>query len=665
MGRVHRITTALAATALAVTSIFTLPASTLATSPVTIDDKVVDPEGFLSSDQVDEIRSAASDAGSEGLDIYFVAVPDLSGGDGVQWCQSAGSNSGLSSQSIVYVIAYEQRNHSSCGNQGEQVVTNSDLTRAHSAAQEILAASNPLTAQATTDAALTFIETTIQAAGDTNSSASTGSSSSSGSSPVTSTNSAFLLFVAIAVGGAAVMALVALFGSRKNTKNLKDAAARDLATWEAKADLANRRLLEADELARSANDELEFARAQFGQNRTDAYAHALAEAHKVIRHGFDLQRQMNEATDPRSRATLASQILSSLDQALPRLTAQQKEFAALRDSQASVSEQAAEVRGRIDETQASIGAAEAELKSLSAMFPAASISSLLDNPEQARALLDSARQAVERAAFLAQSDAVNALVALDTARRGLAMAQHQVGAVMNAQNDLAGVQESLTAAIASITSDMSDVTRLGADRQAFAPLLADASAAVDTALKARDSQADPLEALERLRTAEAALDAALEPLRSADEARAKQAVRAQAQIRDATDALIRAQSFVQGRRGAIGLSTRSLLSQAETALSQAQSALPKDPSAAMSHAANASVLAGQVLSRTRDHTGFDDESDFGSGSGSSLGEALLWSVLLGGGGSSRGGGGGGFSGGGFSGGGFSGGGFGGGRTSSF
>ena len=668
-----------------------LGAPALATSPVTISTSVTDPSGWLSDSQVSEISSSADEAGSAGLQVYFVTVPDFSGAEPIEWCKTSGVNSGLSNQSIVYVIAYKERMFTTCGNADQQVVTDSDITRATSAAKRVLAKSNPLDADTTTDAATTFISTltstvTGQASSSSSHSSSTGvpSSGKSGFGWIRTV----VVFVVVVIGG-----LIVFFVKRNKVKGASTPAPKATADhpWApgdqlpsltedqvlALTNQSSALLLQADELVRSAADELDFARAQFGETKTDAYAKALSAAQAGIAKAFASQQTMNEASDSRSRTEAALTLQHELNQVMPALVEQQKAFSQLRDEEASVPTQATDVKTRILEAIAALPSVEAELTALQTLYSSTTVASLMDNPQQARALLDSASVAANQATSLATSDPSAALVQLDIARRALAMAGHQTEAIMSAKHDLAAANEVLTKAIASITSDLSDVTTLKADSAAFAPLVAEAQKAVAEAQSARAGSADPLAALENLRLAESQLDAALEPLRSQADARERKVQAARNAVSDAQAQYARANSYIQGRRGVIPLDIRSTLAEAKAELDQAVALVQTDPDQAMTLAKNARSVAFTVLSTPINDPSYGQAGQFrhhtnGSGGiftdNTGLGNALLWSVLLNAGRSlGQGGSGGGFSGGGFSGGGFggSGGGFGGGSSGSF
>lgn len=665
-----------------------LGAPALATSPVTISTSVTDPSDWLSDSQVSEISSSADEAGSAGLQVYFVTVPDFSGAEPIEWCKTSGVNSGLSNQSIVYVIAYKERMFTTCGNADQQVVTDSDITRATSAAKKVLAKSNPLDADTTTDAATTFISTlTSTVTGQASSSSSHSSSTGAPSSGKSGFGWIRTVVVVVVIGG-----LIVFFVKRNKAKGASTPAPKATADhpWApgdqlpsltedqvlALTNQSSALLLQADELVRSAADELDFARAQFGETKTDAYAKALSVAQAGIAKAFASQQTMNEASDSRSRTEAALTLQHELNQVMPALVEQQKTFSQLRDEEASVPTQATDVKTRILEAIAALPSVEAELTALQTLYSSTTVASLMDNPQQARALLDSASVAANQATSLATSDPSAALVQLDIARRALAMAGHQTEAIMSAKHDLAAANEVLTKAIASITSDLSDVTTLKADSAAFAPLVAEAQKAVAEAQSARAGSGDPLAALENLRLAESQLDAALEPLRSQADARERKVEAARNAVSDAQAQYARANSYIQGRRGVIPLDVRSTLAEAKAELDQAVALVQTDPDQATTLAKSARSVALTVLSTPINDPSYGQAGQFkhhtnGSGGiftdNTGLGNALLWSVLMNGGRSlGQGGSGGGFFGGGFSGGGFGGsGGFGGGSSGSF
>ena len=602
-----------------------LPA--LAASPMTISDSVTDPDGWLSSADRSTIESATSRAASSGKPVKVVVVANFSGTDAESWCKQTVDRSSLTNGTVVYVIAYDQRRDAACSFNGPS----SSLTQSAVRASEAQLTPNPLTSSAVANGVNAFVNTLVSG---TSNSSYTGSSSSRSSS--TSDDGArsllglFAFFLLLVVGIIAI-AIGVSRSSRRNNLAAQQAAQVDAASAARAAQDANRQLLSADEQVRTAADELNYARAQFGLNSTDEFARAIEAGKAAVSRGFSAQAQMNSATVPAEQLRLATAIMQDLGANMNPLSTIQASFATKRAEQASLPERIAEARERLAEELTDLERAKSELSSISTLYPAQMLASLQDNPEQAAALLTSARTALDTAEASAPTDRAHAASALDTALRALTMANHQTDAIFSAKSDLDAIRDRLVAAISSISSDITDVNELHTDPAVFNPMVADAHAAIAEAQAALANNGDPLAALEHLRMSEATLDAALEPLRTEEEAYEKAYAAAEAQISLAESAVSQAQRYVQGRRGAIDLELRSTLNNAEAALSTAHRLLEDDPESASSHAMNARALADNVMATPIQNFGGSwGQPTTGNGSytGSSLGDFLLWSTLF-------------------------------------
>ena len=604
-----------------------LPA--LAASPMTISDSVTDPDGWLSSADRSTIESATSRAASSGKPINVVVVANFSGTDAESWCQQTVQRSSLTNGTVVYVIAYDQRRDAACSFNGP---SSSSLQGAVRASEKQLTP-NPLTSSAVANGVNAFVNTLV---GGTSNSGSSSTNSSYSSNPGATDDDGssllgpFFMFLLL-VGGVTAIAIGVARSSRRNRLAALQAAQVDAESAARAAQDANRQLLSADEQVRTATDELNYARAQFGLNSTDEFARAIEAGKAAVSRGFSAQAQMNSATVPAEQLRLATAIMRDLGANMNPLSAIQASFATKRAEQASLPERIAEARERLAEELTDLERAKSELASISTLYPAQMLASLQDNPEQAEALLTSARSALDTAEASAPTDRAHAASALDTALRALTMANHQTDAIFSAKSDLDAIRDRLVAAISSISSDITDVNELNTDPAVFNPLVADAHAAIAEAQAALANTGDPLAALEHLRMSEATLDAALEPLRTKEEAYEKARKAAEAQISLADSAVSQAERYVQGRRGAIDLELRSTLNNAETALSTARRSLEDDPEAASTHAMNARALADSVMATPIQNFGGSwGQPTTGNGSytGSSLGDFLLWSTLF-------------------------------------
>ena len=604
-----------------------LPA--LAASPMSISDSVTDPDGWLASADRSSIESATSRAASSGKPVKVVVVANFSGTDADSWCKQTVERSSLANGTVVYVIAYSQRRDAACSYNGPSSSSLQSAVRA----SEAQLTPNPLTSSAVANGVNAFVNTLVSGTSSSGSSSTGSSYSSNAGATNDDTGSLFGIFVMflLLVGGVIAVAIGVARSSRRNRLAAQQAAQVDAESAARAAQEANRQLLSADEQVRTATDELNYARAQFGLSSTDEFARAIEAGKAAVSRGFSAQGQMNSATLPAEQLRLATAIMRDLGANMNPLSAIQASFATKRAEQASLPERIAEARERLAEELTDLERAKSELASISTLYPAQMLASLQDNPEQASALLTSARTALDTAEASASTDRAHAASALDTALRALTMANHQTDAIFSAKSDLDAIRDRLVAAISSISSDITDVNELHTDPAVFNPMVADAHAAIAEAQAALANTGDPLAALEHLRMSEATLDAALEPLRTKEEAYEKARTAAEAQISLAESAVAQAQRYVQGRRGAIDLELRSTLNNAESALSTAQRSLEDDPEAASTHAMNARALADAVMATPIQNFGGSwGQPTTGNGSftGSSLGDFLLWSTLF-------------------------------------
>ena len=620
--------------ALLSTFLIALGAPAFATSPVTTSGIVTDPGGWLSDSDRSAIETAARTARTKGITIDVVVVPDFSGQKPDAWCKASATASSSKDSDILYAIAYNERSDVFCSKKAP--VSQTVLDNAQRQAEATLT-SNPLTASDTAIGAQTFINSVVS--GYQSPSSSGSSSSRSSSSRTSSPGSGSMLVMLIIVGGG-VIALLVHNNSRRSrgagtaqtpaqAANMPGMSVAETVT------LANRQLLSADEQVRSAADELDFARAQFGIAATDEFARTLEAAKAAVARGFERQKQMEDATGDAEKRAMASAIMRDLGENMNPLSAVQAAFEQRRSEQATLPSRITEASERLVEQRGDLERATAELAAIAGIYPAQMLTSLQDNPEQAHALLETAASAIEAAKQAVDTDRALAESTLDTAHRALMMAKHQTDAIFSAKSDLDAIRDRLGATIGSISADLADVTSLRAEPAVFDPLVADARAAIAEGQAALMNNGDPLAALEHLRTSEANIDAALAPLRSQRENAEKARANAQAQISLAETAFERAERYVQGRRGTIDLSVRSTLHDSEQSLKAARAAISNDPAKASALASDARAKADRVLATPLPSAADSWNAGYsgrptspGSSIGSSLGEALLWSILF-------------------------------------
>ena len=501
-----------------------------------------------------------------------------------------------------------------------------------------------------------------------NMSGSSGSVSSDGSSGSGSSALPLLLGggAVAAAGGAAAWTVYKrrknkenddmLFGKRKKQAASGgapgDAAAGPAAmTVEQLRTQAGSALVQADDTVRAAAEELSYAQAQFGLSATDAFTAALDSARKHLSRCFELRKILDDdipETEPQQRQ-MYTEILQHCSEAVGEIRAQEEAFNKRRGIEANLPTSIAESTQRADETEQAIVMAETILVTLSAAYPASSLTSVSQAPEQARRLLAAGRTALDQArASVEASQEATAVEQVRIAQGSIAQAGQLAAQVTGARERLQSAAKDLEAAIASISSDLVDAKRLeGAVPAAtLAPLVADAEAAVAEGRQASGANpsGDPLAALDHLARAEAAIDAALAPAREREEndSRARASLgsrlaRLNSQVESVT-------SYITTYRGAVGPSARTALSEAARHATAATSMQTTDPVAALAEVAAAEPLVAQAQalaeadvrgsssSSWSPRSGESYSGGYGrSGGGLDLGSLLLGGLLMGGG----------------------------------
>ena len=444
-----------------------------------------------------------------------------------------------------------------------------------------------------------------------------------------------------------------LFGKRRKQAAAGDAPADQASgpaamTVEQLRTQAGSALVQADDTVRAAAEELSYAQAQFGLSATDAFTAALDSARKHLSRCFELRKILDDdipETEPQQRQ-MYTEILQRCSEAVGEIRAQEEAFNKRRGIEANLPTSIAETTQRADETEQAIIMAETILVTLSAAYPASSLTSVAQAPEQARRLLTAGRTALDQARDSVEaSQGATAVEQVRIAQGSIAQAGELAAQVTGARERLQSAARDLEAAIASISSDLVDAKRLedSVPAATLAPLVADAEAAVAEGRQASGNSpsGDPLAALDHLARAEAAIDDALAPAREREEndSRARASLgsrlaRLNSQVESVT-------SYITTYRGAVGPSARTALSEAARHATAATTVQTTDPVAALAEVAAAEPLVAQAQALAEADVRGSSSSSWsprsgggysgGSGGGLDLGSLLLGGLLLGGG----------------------------------
>ncbi|AWE41666.1 MULTISPECIES: TPM domain-containing protein [unclassified Actinobaculum] len=473
---------------------------------------------------------------------------------------------------------------------------------------------------------------------------------------VSSTKTNFTpLVVAIAVLAIIGLALALLHRQRKR----RELAAQTQSLENLRVQ-ASQMLLATDENVRAAVNELEFAKAEFGIEATSTFEQILASAQHDIAQAFEIRTKLEDSIPetPTQAHRMNRQIIKLAKRAQETVTGQQESFQALRDLASNASAHFDELETRSAEIREQLKVGQEQLRVLGTRYSADALATLQSLPSQVLTLLDSTAQTIaEGRDAVAENDSKRAVSFVRIAEEGLQQARQVAAQLVNAPETYAQADRRMRAGIESISQDVSDANRLGGNDA----IIADRRRAAEAALAyASTPSVDPFEAIERLTSAENALDAALVGVRGAEEARRKaQTVMARNRA-ETRRKITETERHISQYRYYVGTEARSELQAAKRLLQQAEEA--KDESQqeqlyaqALSRASHALVTARRNISqavRAREQ----ERRDSGSDTGAIIGGMVLGAILSGLGG------GGGYGGGGYRGGGHGFGSFGGGHS---
>ena len=588
-------------------------APAFATEPLTTSGHVTDPDSFLSDEQRETIETPAKSFYSTYTTYIDVAViPNFSGQKPLAWCEDTLEKSRTKGKGILYVVAYEDGTNVSCAGSelAKDSITRLMLDGALSAAR-YKHKTTPLTPEEAVAGSRAFIDALRS---DYDFRARNAAENSKRRQEEEKRReerkkeeqkgnlvvNIFIFVLIVIVVGSNVWVWVRKQREYEYAEPptedteptpIVDTVRRDALRAAAEA---RRRLSEAEEQVRAAEEDWNFARAQFGSAAAEEYGRRLEAAKEAIARGFDTLKQIEQTPDSHAKRRLATSITEDLDKNLPPLQDARKEFAAQREKRSSLPAQLADARERLVEELADLERSKEELSSIAGLYTESMLASLQDNPQRAAQLLESARAALETASAHIDTDATRAASALDTAQRALTMANAQTDAIFSAKTDLDAFLERLTSSIGSVSTALTDAKRLDSS-DAFSPLLDEAEAAITRGQRALVSNEDPLGALENLRDVELRLEAVLAPLMTQEEAKRKAKETAQRHIRDADAALTWARKYLKDHEGSALLDVNKLMHEAEQAMTEAREALDEDPLRASAAASRATTLTNRAL----------------------------------------------------------------------
>ena len=448
---------------------------------------------------------------------------------------------------------------------------------------------------------------------------------------------ALVVFLVLALGGGVLWLWLR---RRRRTAAGVPAPAESLDDLSRRAGSA---LVATDDAIKTSEQELGFARAQFGDEAAAPFAEALAQAKTDLDRAFTISQQLDDEvpeTDDQRRAGF-TEILRLCGSADESLDAKAAAFDELRALESDAPGALSRARARHTAAVTALEATERDLATLRERYAEEAVATVADNPAQTRDRLElAARQFDTAEAAIDAGSRGEAAVAIRAGEAAVAQAEGLEKAVPTLAAELSTASDRASALIAEIEGDLAAAASLPDADGRVAGAVATARAQLEAGRAAlAPPRSAPLRALAALEQGNAEIDAVLDAARDDAERRR----RAQSQL-DTVLVQARAQvsateDFISARRGAVGPTARTRLAEAGAALVQAEQVRSVDPASALSSAQRAADLAGQAASLAQ-----NDVGSFGGGRGSGGGDmmgAILGGIavnaILGGGSRSRGG----------------------------
>lgn len=630
-------------------------------APFDLPDQLTDRAGVL-GDELTTLRAELEQLRTdEGLQLFVVFVDTFDGMSGEAWTEQTFLTSGMGGDDVLLAVAVQERRYGTWTT-SESGISPGEDSQVRAENIEPALADNDWSGA---------VRAAVQGYGEA-----VGGRSGSSSPTVDGGGSGLPWgLLLLPVGGAVAYGLVRRASSRRGATQggpsgsggpgSVGGAAPPASTEELRRRAAAA-LVDVDDAIRSSTEELAYAQAQFGVQATQSFSAALEEARRNAAEAFRLQRELDDAeasdrVDEGASRGYLERIIALASAADASLDAQEAEFARLRDLEARVPEFLTELGGRAAEVRRRLPVAEQELAGLATQYPAEALRTVTGNVEQARQLLTSAEAFVATGTEHVEAGERPAAVAAGrAAEEAVGQADTLLTSVSRARSELAGAAERIDASLRSISSDVADAERLGAEDQLTRTAVEAARAAIAQGVAAREA-GDPLAALRALTRAEQDLDNALARYREAEAQTLRTSQLLERRLREVGARLASIDEYIASRRGAVRASARTGIATALSLHRQAAE-LAADPQQAMPLLDQAEAEGERALTQAG-----DDLDSWGGQRGTVAGPrgldptSLILGGILSGGFGNRGGGWGG-SGGGFGGGGggFGGGGFGGG-----
>jgi uncharacterized membrane protein YgcG len=619
-GAVFRKRVVLGAVAVAVAVILAPPVE--AAQPFRLDSQIEDRVGALDGREADVQEAIDELQRDEQIQLWVAYVDSFSGVGAQEWADQTAQLSDLGLSDVLLAVATEDRAYAYSVDEQFPL---SDDELARIADQSI----EPELSQGDWAGAAIAAASGLGAAAGGETSTDDGGGGSWG-------------WLWLLLAGLALLGLIWWLFSRRSRRARRATGPAGEEVAELSLDELSKRgsslLVQVDDAVKTSDQEVAFARAQFGDEAAAPFAVAVESSKVDLAKAFQLRRQLDDSTkeDDTQRRAMLTEIITLTQAASDRLDAEAERFDELRKIERNAPELLAGLTTRLGALEIRVPGIRSTLAGLTATYAGSAVASVVDNVQQAGERITFANNEVaEGNREVEAGNRGKAAVAIRGAEEAVGQADQLLDAIDRLETDLADADDRIRAAVPDVVEDISAARALGGESPALVEHVARAEqalAAAELAASTTNGQ-DPLGALHRLEEAGKALDTALADARE-DHEQARRARAALEQTLSGARAKIdAADDFITTRRGAVGAEARTRLAEAKRHLEQSLAVAGEDAQVGLEHARTADGLAEQALQLAQqDVSGYEQGGGMGvpgaGGGGGMLGNVIMGGILI-------------------------------------
>ncbi|WP_156316684.1 TPM domain-containing protein [Leucobacter japonicus] len=415
--------------------------------------------------------------------------------------------------------------------------------------------------------------------------------------------------IAVGVGAGVVVIGGTAFGVNRaaRKRRVQQSVEQDLTQLDRTSGAA---LIAADDAVKTSAQELDFARAQFGDAAVIDFSTAIETARGQLLEAFTLRQQLDDATPDTEaqRREWLHRIIELCESVDETLDAQAESFERLRAIEQNAPAALAALTERRARAAGASTTAAAEIARLSAAYAADELGALAGGPQQADSLLAFAAEreaTVSGALAAAAPDTGAASIAIREGEAAVAQAEGLHQAIAAHGTELTGIEARCAELIAELESDVAGARSLqDPDGSVGAAIAATEQQIAQARTDLSGTERRPSRAVQALEAANTHIDGVVASAQEA--ARARQLL--DAQLAQAGDQVRQAEAYIDARRGAVGATARTRAAEARAALSRAEAARVANPQGALAETQRATQLASEALGSAQ-----ADVSGFGNG----------------------------------------------------